>query len=270
MENWRLIISPPQNGAINMAIDEGLLLSSTSASFKPTLRLFDWSPACLSLGYAQPVSDVDTAALKKSAFDLVRRPTGGRAILHIDELTYSLTAPQDLSAVRGGVLESYRRLSLALLEALQSLGVDAYADKKYGENQHQPLQPVCFEVPSNYEITANGKKLIGSAQSRKAGGVLQHGSLPLFGDISRIADFLIFENEQSRNDTKTRIHNNATTLEEVIKKRISWQEAAQAIVFGFESTLHVSFTESQLSGEEQKMVDQLVEQKYSSLDWTNK
>ena len=159
-----------------MAVDEALLVSIGNAESLPVLRLYAWKPSCLSLGYAQTIADVDAARLAAHHVALVRRPTGGKAILHTDELTYSVIAPENEPRLTGGVLESYQRVSQALLSALRLLGIEA-------ESKHSPAEsipqngrnPVCFEVPSQYEITFAGKKLIGSAQARKKEGVLQHG-----------------------------------------------------------------------------------------------
>jgi len=180
-----------------MAVDEAILETMGQISSQPTLRLFAWMPPCLSLGYAQPVSDVDRAALDHFGWDLVRRPTGGRAILHTDELTYSVIAPLQEPRVKGSVLESYSRLAQALLLALQSLDLPALAVETDGPSTRQ-TNPICFEVPSNYEITVNGQKLIGSAQARRREGVLQHGTLPLFGDLTRITRVLKFSEENLR------------------------------------------------------------------------
>jgi lipoate-protein ligase A len=255
---------------MNMAIDEALLQSTVKNGSAPVLRLYAWNPACLSLGFAQPFSDVDEDALREKGWDFVRRPTGGRAILHTDELTYSICAPLDAPAVQGSVLESYRRLSSGLLEALNILGVGANADKEYANTELNHDHPVCFEVPSNYEITANGKKLIGSAQSRKMGGVLQHGTLPLFGDIARINDVLNFPDETSKTEARNRIYSHAATLEEVLGRRVEWEEAARAFSLGFEKALGVNLYESALSTEEIQLADALLSEKYGTRAWNCK
>jgi lipoyl(octanoyl) transferase len=270
MENWRLLHCPPQPGRMNMAIDESLLQSTVKNASTPVLRLYAWDPACLSLGFAQPFSDVDEATLREKGWDFVRRPTGGRAILHTDELTYSFCAPLDAPAVQGSVLESYRRLSGGLLEALNVLGVSANADKEYANTQLNHDHPVCFEVPSNYEVTANGKKLIGSAQSRKMGGVLQHGTLPLFGDIARINDVLNFPDKATKSEARKSIYAHATTLEEVLGKRVSWDEAVRAFALGFEKALGVSLSDSTLSVEENQLADALFSEKYDTRTWNCK
>src|SRR5260221_10544445 len=107
-ERWRLIVDSPCDGPTNMAIDEAILEAVGKGDAPPTLRLFAWEPACLSLGYAQPVADIARDRLAGNGWDLVRRMTGGRAILHTDELTYSVTLPQDHPLVAGTILDSYR------------------------------------------------------------------------------------------------------------------------------------------------------------------
>lgn len=268
---WRYILSDPSNGAWNMAFDEAILKLAAEKKVPPTLRLYSWNPACLSLGYAQSFHEVDSEKLNEKGWGLVRRPTGGRAILHTDELTYSVMIPLDSPIVAGGVLESYRRISGALMSALNSLGAQVNADKEYNNLTHsEKAKPVCFEVPSNYEITANGKKLIGSAQARKLGGVLQHGSLPLFGDITRITDVLLFNNEAERIITKERVLAHATTLAEIVNREISWQEAANAFIRGFESTLNILFYQSDVTQDELSLAQELFETKYNSSKWNQR
>src|SRR5512136_792088 len=118
MDIWRLLKTPPAHGAWNMAVDEAILKGMECTWSVPTLRLYAWEPACLSLGYAQPVADVDKPRLQARGWELVRRLTGGRAVLHTDELTYSVIAPIQEPRVVGTVLESYHRLAQALMEAM--------------------------------------------------------------------------------------------------------------------------------------------------------
>ena len=136
---WRLLQSPAQPGAWNMALDEAIFEAAGRREVLPTLRLYAWQPACLSLGYGQPITDVDLEALAAQGWGLVRRPTGGRAILHIDELTYSVSGPQDEPRLRGSILESYRTLSAALLAGLLRLGIQAQAFPKNGAQNSNTL-----------------------------------------------------------------------------------------------------------------------------------
>jgi lipoyl(octanoyl) transferase len=270
MEQWRLLISSPQNGRLNMSQDEAILACVTSGHSLPTLRLYAWDPGCLSLGYAQHCSDIDLTALNSHGWDYVRRPTGGRAILHIDEITYSVCAPFTCSAVCGSLLESYRRLSRGLLRALEILGLQASADKEYDPSELAASHPICFEVPSNYEITALGKKLIGSAQSRKSGGVLQHGTLPLTGDIARINDVLSYPVEFARAQARERIYLHAVTLETVLGRVVSWSEAADAMTNGFASALQIDLIKAKLSEEEVELAQNLLHSKYDTTEWNDR
>lgn len=268
-DRWRIIISAPANGAWNMALDEAVLESTSARRSLPTLRLYAWEPACLSLGQAQPLSDVDLPALAALQWDLVRRPTGGRAILHTDELTYSISAYQDEPRVTGSILDSYRRLSQGLLAALASLGLPARADGHYPlPTGTQPNAAVCFEVPSHYEITVHGKKLIGSAQARRHGGVLQHGSLPLNGDLTRITRALAFPDQAAREEAAGRLANHATTVEGILGSSPTWQQAANAFRAAFEHVFNLEFVEAEPEKFEISRAAQLIETKYASPDWT--
>src|SRR5215208_395556 len=269
MDTWRLVITPPARGAWNMALDESVLEHIGLGKSMPTLRLYSWTPDCLSLGRAQPFSAVDTARLSERGWEVVRRATGGRAILHTDELTYSVIAPNDEPRVTGTVLESYNRLAQALLLAVKEL--DLPVEMKEGKTEHQSsLNPVCFEVPSTYEITVNGKKLIGSAQARKREGVLQHGSLPLTGDLTRICQVLTFENESARTRAAQRLLTRAATVESALGREVSWETAAQAFIHAFEAQLGLSLQRGELSLSESRRTDELVKSKYDHPSWTER
>lgn len=271
LAQWRLIRSQPAPGAWNMAVDEAVLESVGHNDSLPTLRLYQWSPPCLSLGYSQPAADVDRQALQENGWELVRRPTGGRAILHTDELTYSVIAPIYEPRLAGSLLESYRRLAQALLLALRSLGLPARADDIYPQVENtQENQPVCFERPSNYEITVEGKKLVGSAQARRPDGVLQHGSLPLTGDLTRITRALWFPSEQARQAACTRLLARAATVESILNRQVPWEEAASMFENAFARTLNLHFIPGDLTDEEQARAKELVAGKYASAAWTEK
>jgi lipoate-protein ligase A len=207
------------------------------------------------------VDDVDRRAVEGAGYDLVRRPTGGRAILHIDELTYSVTAPEREPRVRGGVVESYRRLSAGLVRGLALLGVkDIIADER-AENRESE-GPVCFEVPSDYEITVGGKKLVGSAQMRARGGVLQHGAVPLYGDIARICPLL-----SSRPDP-ARVRDRATTVSRAVDRHVGWEEVAEAVAQGFAEALNLRLEPGELTDGERVLAQELRAEKYGTTEWT--
>lgn len=269
---WRLLITEPMSGPMNMAVDEAILRQVAEGESPPTLRFFDWTPPCLSLGYGQPVADADLDRLAERGWDIVRRPTGGKAILHTDELTYSVITPQSDPRMEGGIVESYRRLSLGLVRGLELMDLIARNDKVYKqadspENTSGAAQPnpVCFEVPSNYEITVIGKKLIGSAQARKQGVVLQHGSLPLTGDIARICDALAFPDDEARAIAKERVRARAITLADALGQTVSWERAANAMKHGFREALNLEFQTGTLTEAEWAEAQTLRQTRYNQV-----
>jgi lipoate-protein ligase A len=244
-----------------MAVDEAILHAVASGDAPPTLRLYAWNPPTLSLGRGQAVEDVQRQAVEAAGYDLVRRPTGGRAILHVDELTYSVVAPEREPRVAGGVVQSYRRLSRGLVRGLELLGVeDIVADERVENRDTEG--PVCFEVPSDYEITVGGKKLVGSAQMRARGAVLQHGAVPLYGDIARICPLL------SSHPDPARVRARATTVERALSRRVSWDEAAAALAQGFTEALNLQLEPGRLTGGERSEAQELRAEKYATSAWT--
>jgi lipoate-protein ligase A len=221
---------------------------------------------------------VDAGALKTYGWEVVRRPTGGRAILHVDELTYSIAAPLDEPRLAGSLLESYQRISLALIAALESLGLPVQALEKPQliaangdpEQNLESIGPVCFEVPSNYEITVEGKKLIGSAQARRREGVLQHGSLPLYGDLTRITRILRYPDEHSRRLAAERLLARAITVEAVLGHILAWEACSQVFVCAFQEVLGLELITGELSLAERRRAEQLVIEKYAHPDWTER
>ncbi|HEX6970820.1 MAG TPA: biotin/lipoate A/B protein ligase family protein [Limnochordia bacterium] len=186
---WRLIEEGAAPGWWNMAVDEALL-ASVAAGGPPVFRLYAWQPPAFSVGYFQRVDEVvDTAACRAAGVDVVRRPTGGRAVLHEHEVTYALCLPLAYPGLPRGVAASYRHLVRFIVQALRSLGVDA---------RFTPAQPTgrgaaraaCFASPSWYEVAVEGRKVVGSAQVRRGGALLQHGSILLRFDPERLASFL--------------------------------------------------------------------------------
>lgn len=260
---FRLIYDGLFDGATNMARDEAISRAVSGGAQAPTLRLYGWQPPSISLGQSQRMRTVDEAACRADGVDVVRRPTGGLAILHTDELTYSLSLPIQHPIAQGDVMTSYRRIASAIIASLNRLGVsDASADIVAREAKAKG--PVCFEAPSDYEVVGGGKKLVGSAQWRRIDGVLQHGSLPLYGDIARVCQYLVGAPEPER----VRAH--AGTLSEITGRSVSWEEAADAWQRAFAATLDIVFSVGTLSDEELRCAEDLRATRYGNDAWTRR
>jgi lipoyl(octanoyl) transferase len=264
---WRLLVTPPADGAWNMAVDDAIAAHAGRGDVPPTLRFYQWQPACVSLGRHQPLADIDLARCAALGYHVVRRPTGGRAILHTDELTYSVAGPQDNPILAGAVLDSYLRLSQGLLAGLGQLGLRV-AKAPPSHRAAAGAGPVCFEVPSAYEIVGGGKKLVGSAQSRRQGWVLQHGTLPLVGDVTRLVEVVVFADEAERAAQRKALAQRAATAEEVLGRPVAFADAAEALAAGFSAALDVCLEPGQLSPSELDMAAALRQEQYASQNWT--
>jgi lipoyl(octanoyl) transferase len=265
---WRLLDTGFQNGPTNMAVDEAIVEAVARGDSPPTLRFYGWQPACLSLGLGQSWRVVNQEACRALGWDFVRRTTGGRAILHVDELTYSVCAPQNEPRVVGSILESYRRLSLALLAGLRLMGLTpAQAEPAYAKLGEEGA--ACFDAPSNYEVTVNGRKLIGSAQARKKGVVLQHGTLPLVGDITRISQALN-QDETEQAAMRRQLQQHAITLADCLPAPVGYAEAVAFMSDGFRQTLALDLQPGQLSPQEQARAAELRAEKYANPSWTER
>lgn len=278
---WRVVDGYELDGAYNMAVDEALLESVIQGG-QPAVRFYTWSPPTLSLGVNQPVGEIDPVACRERGFGLVRRITGGRAVLHQHELTYSVVAPENDPRVSGGVLESYRKISVALVEGLCSLGADVELSpydrelisslrRRTTDHGRQEMESahgaVCFDAASAYELTANGKKLVGSAQARRGGAILQHGSILLDVDWEAWASVFSYASEAGRERALRKLPTRMTSLKQELGRDISPVEVAGALKVAFERTLEVSLEAGGLTEEESVVAERLAREKYRSKEW---
>ena len=259
-DTWRLLIDEPASGATNMACDEALAIVQATGAVPPTLRLYRWQPACLSLGRFQRSGDVDRAACERAGVMIVRRPSGGRALLHDDELTYALIARIDhpLFARDGSILGDYHRISLALLTGLRRLCSEVVLTA--AGRQRSGGSAACFDTPAAYELTVRDRKLVGSAQARRQSVLLQHGALPLAPHADRLAALLAAPPA----DLGMRM----ITLGEALGRPIGFAEVASAVVSGFEEAWGITFERGALSAEERALTERLRAEKYTQNIWT--
>ncbi len=269
---WRLIVEDsPRSGAANMAVDESIAEAAAAGDVPATLRFYRWQGPTVSLGRFQKVADVDEARIAELGYDLVRRATGGRAILHVNELTYSVAGPIAEPHMAGGVMDAYLRFSNALLSGLTVLGLKA---EKAGASARagRELSAACFEMPSAYEITAGGRKLMGSAQSRRKGYVLQHGSLPLWGDVARLVEVLALTCA-AKDHLRQQLRRQAVTLAEALElppdtDQLDFPRLAAAMADGFASTLDQDLQPGTLSPNELRRSAELIRTRYADPAWT--
>ncbi len=224
-----------------MQTDESLALSLCRGSGLPTLRVYGWSPWALSLGWNQSPDDIRIEEAQSDGLDIVRRPTGGRAVLHAEELTYSVVMPVD----GRNVGEIYRIISEGLVAGVRRLGVNATIENGTPSVSALYRGAACFVSAARFEVKVGGKKIVGSAQRRYAGVnrgdvVLQHGSLLLGGEHRNIANYLVLPDAE-REHLRVELHERSTDLETLLGHPVSFDEAARAIVSGFEEAWGATF-----------------------------
>jgi lipoate-protein ligase A len=265
---WRLVVHPALNGFLNMAMDELLYGQARRGEAIPTLRFYGWEGRWVSFGYFQrPGRALNLEAAEQRGVHSVRRLTGGKAVVHAEDLTYSVTMGDAPSWGMGIALkESYRQISRALASGFRRLGlpVDAPAAVPPAGrgNSFEGVVP-CFAVTSDYEITVGGKKLAGSAQHRERNVFLQHGSIPLTRYNRELAEEVLAGSKRAGVEL---LRARYATLEEAAGRPIRREEAIEALKSGFGETFGVEFFEEDLKDLE-PAARELAERKYSNPAW---
>ncbi|MDZ7292373.1 MAG: lipoate--protein ligase family protein [candidate division KSB1 bacterium] len=250
---WRFLNTGAHAGDYNMALDAALVQSG--ASKDPALRVFQWDPHCISLGYHQHAGEIDLAKCEKAGIDVVRRPTAGRAILHAQEVTYSVVIPATHPWFEILPLDLYRRLSEAIAVGLRYLGAEVnFAPGEKLQVNGRPLRTACFASAARNELLASGKKIVGSAQRRFREGALQHGSILLDDAHDKLPDFLAGE-EQKREIERRRLADHTTTLRKVCSRTVAWDEVVWALRRGFSEMLHMDFYDSPVLEDENQLAE---------------
>lgn len=279
IHEWRFIYTGQGDPYFNMAVDE-TLLSSVQNGSPPILRLYEWNPLGVSIGYFQAVNKtVDRDECLRKGVQLVRRITGGRAVLHNEELTYSFSGSCKIFPELGNnVFETYKQISKALLSSLSILGIEAQWIKPSGgkintedpdhKKENKPYATPFFNLPcfssfSRYEISYQGRKLVGSAQRRFREIFLQHGSILLEKGELDLADFL----PANSLIKGAKLLENSTSIEEIRGKKIDRKEIIQGLKEGFSEVFQKDFEEDSLTEEELKTAKELRMNKYSKDFW---
>ncbi len=253
----RLITQGPEHAFYNMALDEAISESVRQKLSPPTLRLYRWDQPSLSIGYFQRAADIDTSYCEQKSYPVVRRQTGGRAILHDAELTYSFCASAESLLFRGSLLENYRIISKAMLTGLELLGLKAKSSVSRRRNRNLK-NPACFKAVSYGEITIDGKKIIGSAQKRFKNGFLQHGSILFRFDAQELSNALGSVDESDFMD----IGGIADYAPEV-----TYSDLCKALKEAFEKELSVKIISDGPTDSEQNRARELQLTRYSDPSW---
>ena len=259
-----------------MAIDEALLQSKV-----PVLRFYRWRPPAISVGYFQKLEEeIDLEECRRQGINCVRRITGGKAVLHDRELTYSFVISQDL--MPKSIIESYKIISKAILIAFGNLGLKAQMNPVRSPRQsrgrrHRRLtsngvkkkvkriqkSSLCFNDPSYYEIVVSGKKIVGSAQVRKNGKILQHGSILIDFDVEKMSSLFKISSPA------VRIKKRVTSLKQELKREVKFKNVATALKKGFEENFNIKLIPDNLTIKEKKSSQEIAATKFSTKEWNH-
>lgn len=269
MRTWRLLDSGPASGADNMGVDEALA-RSVAAGGSPVLRFYRWDPPAVSVGYSQDMGrELDLARCHQLGIHVVRRPTGGRAVLHWEELTYCVVCAADDPALGGAVEAANKRIGECLVAGLRRVGIPAELERA-GMPGQKPRGAAatapCFSSAARWEVTCGGRKLVGSAQRRFSGIILQHGSL-LTGPAHRnILELVPALSTQQRQRWRELLEKRSTQLDECPHGDQAWPDLVAALAQGFSAGLPAVLKPSALRADEIRAAAHLAATKYRDAD----
>ena len=275
MKQWYFINSGPCSASFNMALDEALLNWHSEGSVPPVIRFYEWNPATLSIGYFQQAEkDIDLAAVRAQGLGFVRRPTGGRAVLHEHELTYSVIVEEAYPNMPQTVTEAYRVISEGILKGFINLGLDAYfsvPDTEEKQNDlKKPKSAVCFDAPSWYELVVEGRKVAGSAQTRQKGVILQHGAILLDLDEDKLLSVFKFKDEEAREKMRQKLPEKAVAMNRLVDTPFTVEQCITAFKEGFEQALAIELVPYELTEEQLAYVASIEKEKYANDEWNFK
>ncbi len=267
MTGWRLVDEPsPADGAWNMAVDEVLFRAAEEGRAEgPVLRLYAWRPWCLSLGFHQALDEAaDEAYCARAGYDVVRRLTGGKAVLHADEVTYSVVAAQDHEAFAGeGLVGTYGAIAEALAAGFRALGLETTLTRRALQIPPRGGAP-CFLVPSEREILVAGRKVVGSAQRRGRRAFLQHGAIPLHLDYEEL------RRATGQDEGELARYRDAFTGVADVMPSIDAEALRAALGDGFRRVFGGPWTPRPLDASEREAAIGLRDGRYATREWTER
>ena len=245
MKTWRVLDTGASAGSLNMAIDQAILAMHARGESPPTLRIYRWSPPAISLGYFQRCHGIDLAACRHLGIDVVRRPTGGRAVLHFEDFTYAVVAGTT-DDIPLSVTTAYRLICKGLLAAFHALGFEAELGR---QGERSPRSDMCFLTSTAGDILHKGRKFVGSAQTWQGSSMLQHGSIILEPHSDILAKLQGSEHGPSAT-CEERLGRRMTSVREILGRVPGTGEIGAAMRHGMAEAMRVEFVEGKLSAEE--------------------
>ncbi|HVQ00944.1 MAG TPA: biotin/lipoate A/B protein ligase family protein [Candidatus Thermoplasmatota archaeon] len=251
-EQWRLILSGGNTAYVNMAVDRAILVAHSGGKVPPTVRFYRWVPPAISIGYFQNLQEeIDIDSCKKHGVDYVRRITGGGAVFHDDELTYSIVIAESHPSIPKNILSSYGRVCNALILGLQQLGIHA---------TYAPIN----------DIIVDGKKISGNAQTRKMSTILQHGTILLDVNVDTMFSLLKVPNEKLKDKMITDVKQRVTSVRHILGSEVPFDTVATAMKKGFEDEFRVTLVEGALTKEEALLAKKYEAEYFSTFQWNHR
>jgi len=267
MRRWKFLDTNFSDCHTNMAIDEAMAryANEKRSNSCATLRTYHWLPYAISLGYHQSIEEIDLDRCRQDGVDVVIRPTGGRAILHAEELTYAVVIPSHSKFFDESIVNVYGILSRAIVSGLKELkvGVEfeqvSSTSEDFSKGKHSML---CFASSIQHEIGWHGRKLVGSAQRRIGDAILQHGSILIGPEHLKLAHYLS-NSDESREATMRYLQRKTIHLNELTNGRINYSDVQTALCRGFERQLGIRLQRGELDSQEKDIAESLVKERRS-------
>jgi len=251
-ETWRFLVTHGNNAYRNMAIDKAILVANSKGFVPPTVRFYYWKPSAITIGYFQSLEEeVDLDKCKEHGVDYVRRITGGGAVFHEHELTYSIVIPEFHSEIPKNIMDSYGRICGAIIKGLKNFGIDS---------KYHPIN----------DIVSDGKKISGNAQTRKYKTVLQHGTVILDVDVEKMFSLLRVPNEKIKDKLISDVKQRVTSVKNILGKNISFEDMVNDMKRGFEEEFNVDLVLGDLTDKEKSFSDEFEKNCFSLKEWNHK
>ena len=251
-EEWRFLVTECNTAAKNMAIDRAVLVANSEGLVPPTVRFYTWKPPAISIGYFQSLEDeVDLQKCGELGVEYVRRITGGGAVFHEDELTYSIVIPESHPEIPRNIMESYSRICGAVMKGLKNLGINS---------SYMPIN----------DIISGGRKISGNAQTRKLKTVLQHGTIILDVDVEKMFSILLVPDEKIRDKMIQDVKQRVTSVKNILGCYVSFSDSIDDMKKGFEEEFKVDLVEGSLTDYEKELTTKFEKECFGNKDWNHK